>query len=59
MGEEGETVVVCGRAHLEPDGGPSKVVEYRELPTRLVLRGDEKLPMLISDDPKLVSLDSE
>lgn len=54
--EEGELVVVCGHGRIEADPDPAKVDQYRDLPTRFVMYGEETSPMLVSDDPMLVDL---
>lgn len=49
----GETVVVGGVAAVEID--PSSVTtDYRTAPTRAVLRSTKKVPISVSNDPKLI-----
>jgi hypothetical protein len=52
--EPGEEVAVFGMAHREsePDPSPSDPAwGYREAPSRLVIRGTARQPLLVSDDP--------
>lgn len=49
--EEGELVVVYGWARRVVDCDPSKVADYREVPTRIEVGAGEGKAMVVSDDP--------
>jgi hypothetical protein len=54
--EEGEIVVACGVGAWEPDPDPNAAHGYREAAQRLVIHPPQGAPLLVSDEPDLVSL---
>lgn len=53
--EVGETVTVMGKARREVDPDKTRSAGYRERPKRLVLEAADGEPLVVSDDPKVLS----